>query len=270
MSNMSTATIPAEPTSQPDPNRAGTRAAMPRITRLLSLVHNLIAYGQNLLTTLQQNPSGPTFIDIAGGFGTIDIAAILARIACGLRRAAALEARLRRRAATGRDFLLDAPIAAKPAATDKPRAPRRPRPLTPIPAGLPTPEQIAAEVRYKPVGVVVEDICHELGILFGDIDATLYRQIFEAITYHNGNFARFFRNMMTRLRTTDELLREIAESPDTPATPSHQSPAVPPDAKPSIPPNVPPAVPRDVPPDAPSGTTGPPTDPPTDPPTGPP
>jgi hypothetical protein len=216
---MSDATIPAAPTSQPDPNRAGTGAAMPRIASLLTLVRCLIEYGRNLVTTLQQSPSGPTFIDIAAGFGTIDIAAILARIACGLRRAAALEARLHRRAATGRDFLPDPPAAPAPAAPPSaaPPKPRNPRPKPPprqLPDGLPTAEQIAAAVRHRPVGAVIEDICHEFGILFGDLDPILYRQIFRGITYYGGNFARFLRGMFTRLRTRSELQQDSTEPPD--------------------------------------------------------
>jgi hypothetical protein len=242
---MSTATIPAEPTSQPDPNRAGT--AMPRIASLLSLVRKLIEYGQNLVTTLQQHPSGPTFIDIAGGFGTIDLSMILARIACGLRRAAALEARLMRRAARGPDFLIEAPVPPPSDTPPKPRAPQRPRPPKQTQDGLPTAEQIAAEIRHKPIGMVIEDICHDLGILFGDLDYDLYRQIFVGITYYNGNLARFLRGMFTRLRTTDELLREIAARPDGHQAPE-PSPGLPPDIPSGdIPSGIPPTLPDQLP-----------------------
>jgi hypothetical protein len=96
------------PTTEPDPPRAG--ADMPRrLGRVLSLVRKLIDYGKQLATTVQQRAGAPGFAFLARPFGTADIAIILARITCGLRRAAMLEARLSRHATRGRDIAL-API----------------------------------------------------------------------------------------------------------------------------------------------------------------
>jgi hypothetical protein len=72
-------------------------------------VRKLIDYGKQLATTVQQRAGAPGFAFLARPFGTADIAVILARITCGLRRAAMLEARLSRHATRGRDIAL-API----------------------------------------------------------------------------------------------------------------------------------------------------------------
>jgi hypothetical protein len=50
-------------------------------------------YGRQLATTLQQRTAATNLTDITRHFGTIDIGEILARITCGLLRAAALETR---------------------------------------------------------------------------------------------------------------------------------------------------------------------------------
>src|ERR1700686_1861924 len=89
-------------TTEPDPPRAN--AAMPAaLGRVIGLVRRLIDYGKQLAGTVQQRAAAPGFALFARPFGTADLAAVLARITNGLRRAAALEARLCQRAARGRD-----------------------------------------------------------------------------------------------------------------------------------------------------------------------
>src|SRR6478672_11125522 len=90
-------------TTDPDPPRANTDAPK-RIGRVLGLVRRLIDYGRRLAATVQQRAAAPDFALFARPFGTADLAVILARITAGLRRAAALEAALSRRAASGRDL----------------------------------------------------------------------------------------------------------------------------------------------------------------------
>ena len=91
------------PTPEPDPPRAGTD--MPRrLGRVLNLVRKLIDYGKQLAATVQQRAGTPGFAFLVRPFGTADIAVILARITCGLRRAAMLEAKLCKRAERGRDL----------------------------------------------------------------------------------------------------------------------------------------------------------------------
>ena len=160
-------------TTAPDAHRAG-EGAPGAIGSVLGLVRKLIDYGRQLAGTVQQRAATPGFALFARPFGTADRGVILARIICGLRRAVALEARLCRHAARGKD-LAPAPIRL-PAA----RAPRPARPVAPAApqpeyqpanptdgprlARLPTEQQIAAEVRRRPVGAVIVDICCDLGM----------------------------------------------------------------------------------------------------------
>ena len=72
----------------PDPPTQPSRSA-----RLLGLVRRLIDYGKELAATIRERIVADP---ISGrcGFGTVDVGLILARIARGLHRANALEARL--------------------------------------------------------------------------------------------------------------------------------------------------------------------------------
>ena len=142
---MSAAASTATPTTEP--SRSG---------RLLDLLRRLIDYGRELAATIHQRAAAdPAFTRVF--FGTTDLASILARILCGLNRADALEARVRRRAAH-----LDAgPRPAKARSAAKPPAAAE---AEARPAGLPTPGQIAAQVRRQPIGAVIADICRDFGI----------------------------------------------------------------------------------------------------------
>jgi hypothetical protein len=137
-----------------------------RSARLLGLVRKLIDYGRQLYASVLERTA-----DVAAvtrDFGTRDIAAILRRIACGLERATALEARVVREAplidAGPQRAATAAPAARAASAGPRPHAPRAERP-DPRLARLPTAEEIAAQVRRRPIGVVITDICRDLGIL---------------------------------------------------------------------------------------------------------
>src|ERR1700760_4342828 len=145
-----TPTLAQSPNSSPH----GACSDAPGSTgRVPSLVRKLIDYGKQLAVTVQQRAAAPGFALFAKPFGTADLATILARIAAGLCRAAALEAALDSRAARGLD-LTPVPVR-EPAAT--PRAARQlaPPEARPKPrsadieaahlARLPTEEEIPAE-----------------------------------------------------------------------------------------------------------------------------
>ncbi|HME21711.1 MAG TPA: hypothetical protein VKI44_10255 [Acetobacteraceae bacterium] len=175
---MSAAAETPAPTAQPNsaaadqPSRSGL---------LLNLVRKLIDYGRELTATIRQRTvTEPFFATIR--FGTTDLALILARIARGLLLANALEARVLQRAAH-----LDAgprPGRARSAA----KAPAAPRAAEVDPglARLPTAEQIAAEVRRRPIGAVIADICRDLGIVPSH---PLWRDVQLAIIRHGGSLA---------------------------------------------------------------------------------
>ncbi len=183
-------------TVQPDPDRA----VPPRIGQVLGLLGKLITYGKNLADTLRQHAPDPLllpcFAFVASVFGTADPALILARITRGLLRAAALEARLSQRAARGRDLRPSAirmPSAREPRATDEPAALPATLARTPAqhsdPARLPTAEEIAAEVRRRPIGAVLVDICHDLGIVPGQMNRASWDELCREIIEYGGNLA---------------------------------------------------------------------------------
>ena len=204
---MSATTQTPTPTTEPDPPRATTDVPS-RIGRVLCLVRKLIDYGKNLAVTVQQRASAPGFALFARPFGTADLAAILARITNGLRRAAVLEAALIRRAARGRD-LTPAPIrlpAARGPRSARHVAPPDARP-EPKPAGhaqdprlarLPTEEEIAAAVRRRPVGTVIVDICGDLGIAPGHLDRAFWDELSHAIMMYGGSLVSLLGNLDRR------------------------------------------------------------------------
>ena len=177
----------APPTAANAPTRTG---------RLLGLVRALIDYGRQLASTLQQRTSATNLADVTMHFGTIDIGEILARITRGLLRAAALETRLSSRLARE---------PAEPAAPSAP-SPRQPRAARPAgrsahaadtgPTRLPTPEDIAAEVRRRPIGAVIADICRDLGIVPSH---PLWRELPLAIIVNGGNLATLVKDILKRL-----------------------------------------------------------------------
>ena len=162
-----------------------------RSARLLDLIRKLIDYGRELAATIRQRTAAdPIFAKCC--FGTTDLALIFARITRGLHLADALEARVLRSAAQ-----LDAepaPGRARPA----PRAPAVPRVAAeadPRLAQLPTPEQIAAEARRRPIGAVIVDICCDLGITGSH---PLWREVQRAIIKHGGSLARLVTDLIDR------------------------------------------------------------------------
>src|SRR5271165_4366682 len=225
---MSAATQLPAPTTAPDPPRAN--AATPsRLRRVLSLVRKLIDYGKQLVGTVQQRAAAPGFALFAKPFGTADLAVILARITNGLRRAAALEARLCQRAARGRD-LTPSPI--RLPAVRGPRAARQVAPPDAQPepqpadhtedprlARLPTEEEIAAEVRRRPVGAVIADICRDLGIAPGHLDRAFSDEINHAIIMYGGSLARFLANPHKRLLEFRSNDHSDCADPGSPAAP---------------------------------------------------
>jgi hypothetical protein len=125
-------------------------------------------------------------------FRTSDPLLVLRRIARGLLRAAALEVRLNRLAARGRDL--------KPTPTRLPR-PRKPRAAKPAippgepapdssPAPQPTPEEIIAKDRRRPIGRVLVEICHDLGIVPAQMDRASWDELRHDVMMYGGSLAR--------------------------------------------------------------------------------
>ena len=211
------ATPPAGDQAAPD-GAAPDGAATGQARQLLSLLRRLIAYGQELVSTLRRQPFGPPTFEFALPFGTINVALILARVMRGLAIAAALEDRLVRNARR-----LDRRPARAAAETPRrsPRATPRPAPedaaANPLAAPdaalllrLPTPEEIAARIRRRPIGAVLVDVARDLGIVASH---PLWRELQHAVLRHRGDFMRLIKVMFRRVRLTNFV------PPDTPLLP---------------------------------------------------
>ena len=189
---MSAAPPTPEP-AQPDPNPDRPS----RSAQLLHLLRRVVDYGRELANTLRQRTT--VEFDTAQRFGTRDLALILRRITLGLQRAAALEARITHNAAR-----LDQPPASapRPAATSAARPAALPgRPVAPRPAAdpnllqMPTPAEIAADVRRRSIGAVLADICRDLGINPCD---PLYQELEFEIIINDGNACKLFNDLFAR------------------------------------------------------------------------
>ncbi len=160
--------LTADPPQSPDPHQDQAAADSPaRTTRLRRLLGKLITHAKRMAEDLTRRPSRGSAFWISVRFGTKDIALILARITRGLRMAAALQATLPK---PHREDQRERPARPAPAAR-KPRT--RPTPLprdnaNSVLAALPTSREIADQLRHRPIGDVLTEICIDLGILTAD------------------------------------------------------------------------------------------------------
>lgn len=184
------ATVPDPP---PEPGPA--TVAPGRFAPLLSLVRRLIDYGKQLATALQAPTPATDLDEVAATFGSYDFGQIIASIIRGLNRAHALATKLEhldaRPQPAPRPEAVPAPPRPRAAASATPRAGKR----AASPIRIPTPEQIAKQVRSNPIGVVLADICRELGILPRH---PLWRELQLAIITYNGSLARLCRDIGLR------------------------------------------------------------------------
>jgi hypothetical protein len=188
------------PITEPDPPPPD-RALPAAIGRVLGVVRELIGYGRQLAATLQQRAAAPGFALFAKPFGTTDVAVILVRITNGLRRAAALEAWLSQRAARGKD--VPPPPIRLPTFSAGASSDARSEPPTADPAQDPrlvrllTEEEVAAEVRRRPVGAVVADICRDLGIM---APHPLWGELRTVIIHYGGDLAKLWKDILRNVR----------------------------------------------------------------------
>ena len=223
------------PASPPDPQPDRSHPTTPgqttpartipaRIAALLHTVRILLGYGRHLAETAPHRAASTDFNAVAACFGTGRLYTILAHLQRGLLRATALERVLLARAARGRDIDFAAPreraIAAPvapvaPAATADPsagppagqpaeahavRKPRRSRP-----AGwndpelfMPTLEELEAQVRRRPLGRTLVEICLDLAVVPGFCTGAFWNELFDSIRLHGGSIASLMQEKLRR------------------------------------------------------------------------
>ena len=163
---------------------------------LLHFIQTLIEAGRQHLADLRSNLTPEDTQNTGIAFGTFNLAVIFARIQRGLRIAAALHDRVA--ATAGR---IDAPARIHAPATPRKSYPRRaPKPSdqddnAALLARLPTDREIAAMIRYRPIGSVILDICADLGInlqhpLWPEVKRVLYRHGAQERALHERTFRR--------------------------------------------------------------------------------
>jgi hypothetical protein len=200
------------------------------IAFILHAVDILLGYGRHLLGTVRQRATTPTFTTIAACFGTANLSTILAHLNRGLLRAAALERVLLARAATGRDITIPTPRTrtdepspapasgqteppAAPSATPK-AAPRLSRPTGRDDPEffMPTLEELERQVRRRPLGRTMVDICQDLGVVPGFCTGAFWNHLFEIIQCLGGSLGTLMRE---RARRWEEFARKPESSPES-------------------------------------------------------
>lgn len=223
----------ADQTNRPDPDQDRPVASGDTpscIGRLLCLVRKLVDYGKGLASTLQQRASAANLAVITRNFGTTDIALIVSHITRALHCAVLLEARLLNRH-TGQQAEGPAPTSSPsrpaPVSSSSPRQRHAAQPADrpadgadPGLAHLPSVRDIAAEIRRRPVGAVLADICRDLGIVPSD---PLWRELALAVVEYGGNLAALFED--TYKRVSAAILRPPAVGSPAWPEPYSQSPA---------------------------------------------
>ena len=223
------------PVSPPDPQpdrpgqTAPARTIPARIAALLHTVHILLGYGRHLAETAPHRSTSTDFNAVAACFGTGRLHTIMAHLQRGLLRAMALERVLLARAARGRDIGFVAPSeratatafqAAAPAelpagAANQPAVPPAEPPAAAQvarkaarpsrPAGwndpelyLPTLEELEAQVRRRPLGRTLVEICLDLAVVPGFCTGAFWNELFDSIRLHGGSVATLMQEKLRR------------------------------------------------------------------------
>lgn len=188
----------------------------PKITEFLAVLQILLIHARHLSLTLERRAKLSHFSEIADGFGTAKLPLIFARLTRGLLRIQALQRVLLDRARRGRDLVRLKPLcfseqerhpsARKPdtqqaeAAGRRPPVRRRPRDEAPDPFNMPTLQQLEAEIRRRPLGRALADICRDLGIGPCLCDNWTWDDLYRLMRRYRGDFEHYYLDIRRRQR----------------------------------------------------------------------
>ena len=222
-------TIPMTRAAPTTPTHTKPRPIPGRIGAVLNVLAILIAHARHFAATAATRAAAPEFATAAAVFGTYDLPTIRQRMRRGLLRALALQQYLFARAARGRNLRFAWPPRvelqphhrppAKPAPHPRPAPLKPPRPDPalldpghPDASRLPTPEELAAEVRRRPVGRTIAYICMDLGIAPGLCAGEFWNQVEKTLRRYGGSLNRLYQ---IRARREETFQRERDRRPDT-------------------------------------------------------
>jgi hypothetical protein len=196
------------------------------IAALLHTVGILLGYGRHLAETATQRSASADFNAIAACFGTGRLRAILAHLQRGILRAMALERVLLARAARGRDIGFVTPRERRVAAPAEPPAPPAGPPAPPAgppaqqsaappaarqaarpshPPGwndpelyMPTFAELEAQVRRRPIGRTLVEICLDLAVVPGFCTGPFWNTLFDSIRLRGGSVASLMQEKTRR------------------------------------------------------------------------
>jgi hypothetical protein len=190
---MPDAALPAQPAQATGAVRT---AVPPGIAQVLYVLNFLIAYACHIAAAAEhcavRGDISPVAIAFAKG---ITVEALIIRVARGLRRALALQEMLRQRAATGQDI---APVPPRRSGGGGGHSrPAKDRP--PQPERLPSAAEIAAELQRRPVGAIVAQICHDIGIAPEDLTEAQWDALQAVIDTYGGSREKLWPSMRNRI-----------------------------------------------------------------------
>jgi hypothetical protein len=204
-----------------------------RIGAVLRVLTALIAHARYFAATATTRATTPEFATAAAVFGTDYLPTILHRMQRGMLRALALQQYLLACAARGRNLRFAWPPyielqphhrpPAEPARRPRsepllhPLQPRRPDPALlgpddPDASRLPTQEELAGEVRRRPVGRTIAYICMDLGIAPGLCDGDFWNRVEKILRRYGGSLRRLSE---VRARREEIFQRKRDRRPDT-------------------------------------------------------
>ena len=190
------------------------------IAQVLYVLRFLIDYACHVAAFAEECAMHGDIRPVAVPFGKgITIEALIIRVARGLKRALALRDMLQQRAETGCDIERVQRRASGPGGrsspdgeTDKPPHVER----------LPSAAEIAAELEHRPIGAIVADICHDIGIVPSDLTREQWHALQAVISTYGGSQAKLWPAMQHTIEAQMEAVMldpEHAPSPHLPLIP---------------------------------------------------